>query len=192
MLFDAKTIHGGTAHYSSPHARDEQSGAVRHREHAVPEDYLRHARLLDRTYSAAGTTPVEDRLRWFTATRGLVWGQYSEASDDVHDLIRLASHALAEQHWALAGARSAREMRGFMVSRSRRRVGLAAAQAMARHRLARLPYIGVDRRVVVESMRRRTQARMGERVEDAPRQDFWEFFQFQGGPAAGAMGMAAA
>ena len=83
-------------------------------------------------------------------------------------------------------------MRGFMVSRSRRRVGLAAAQAMARHRLARLPYIGVDRRVVVESMRRRTQARMGERVEDAPRQDFWEFFQFQGGPAAGAMGMAAA
>ena len=98
----------------------------------------------DRLYSPAGTTPVEDRLRWYTPTRGLVFGQYGESSADVHDLVRAASHALAEQHWALAGARSAREMRGFMVSRSRRRIGLTTVQAMARHRLACLPYVGVD------------------------------------------------
>ena len=33
---------------------------------------------------------------------------------------------------------------------------------------------------------------MGDRVEDVPPQDHWEFFQFQGGHAAGAMGLAAA
>ena len=79
------------------------------------------------------------------------------------------------------------------MSRSRRRVGMAAIQAMARHRLARLPYVGVDRRVVVEHMRRRAQGRVGETVGVAPQQqDHWEFFQFQGGRAAGEMDRAAA
>ena len=59
--------------------------------------------------------------------------------------------------------------------------------------LARLPYVGVDRRVVVEHMRRRVQGRVGETVGVAPQQqDHWEFFQFQGGRAAGEMDRAAA
>ena len=62
---------------------------------------------------------------------------------DVHDLITTAADAIAEKQWELAGARSRREMRGFLISRCRRRVGLAVVQAMARHRLARVPYIGV-------------------------------------------------
>ena len=139
---------------------------------------------------APGSTQVQDRLRWFGDTRGLVFGQYGEASEDVHDLARAAAHALAEQQWALAGARSAREMRGFMVSRVMRRIGMATVQAMARHRIARLPFIGVPRPAVVEHMRRRAVGRDGEAVEALPAQAHWEFFQYQAGPAAA--GIAAA
>ncbi len=148
LLFDAKTIHAGAAHYYSAHARDEQSGAVRHREAAVWPAYLGHARALDRDHSPAGTTPIADRLRWYTATRGLVFGAYGEASADVHALIRIAAEALARQRWRFAGARTPSEMQSFLVGQARRRVGLATVQAMARHRLARVPYIGVPRAVV--------------------------------------------
>ena len=97
---------------------------------------------------------------------------------------------MADQQWALAGARSAREMRGFMVSRVRRRIGMAVVQAMARHRIARLPFIGVPRPAVVEHMRRRAMGRDGEVAAELPGHAHWEFFQFQAGPAAA--GIAAA
>ena len=45
--------------------------------------------------------------------------------------------------WRLFGARSESEMYSYLTSRARRRIGLAAVQAMARHRIARIPYIGV-------------------------------------------------
>ena len=77
---------------------------------------------------------------------------------------------LAEQLWRLSGARSASELRSFLISRSRRRVGLAAVQAMARHRLARAAYIGVPR-AVVEIRHRR------DRVGPAPPlSDAWGTF----------------
>ena len=81
--------------------------------------------------------PILTRLRSFGRVRGLVYGAYGEASADVHDLLRTAAHEMAERTWRLLGARSADEMRSFMVASARRRVGLAAVQAMARHRLAR-------------------------------------------------------
>jgi len=71
-----------------------------------------------------------------------------------------------------------------------RRIGMATVQAMARHRIARLPYVGVPRQAVVEQLRRRALGRDGEAVGYMPRQDHWEFFQFQAGPAAA--GIAAA
>ena len=154
LLFDVKTIHAGSEHYYSAHARDEQSGAVRHREHDVFPGYVRHARALDAQYSPPGTTPIEDRLRSYTRTRGLVFGAYGEASADVHSLISTAADELAQQQWRLAGARTAAEMRSYVVSLLRRRVGLATVQAMARHRLAREPYIGLERAHVEARMRR--------------------------------------
>ena len=51
-------------------------------------------------------------------------------------------------------------MRSFLVSQLRRRVGLVAVQAMARHRLARVPYIGASRAHVVALQRRREAARL--------------------------------
>ena len=184
-LFDIKTIHCGTDHYYSAHARDEQSGAVRHRESQVWGAYLRHARELDLKYSPAGTTPIEDRLRWHTETRGLVFGGYGEASTDVHTLISVAADELAEQQWRLAGARSATEMRAFTIGRLRRRVGMAAVQAMARHRLARMSYIDVPR-AVVEARQRRG----GAAAAYAPAIEHNEFYAFQAGAGGQAVAVA--
>ena len=156
LLFDIKTIHGGSDHYYSAHAREEQSGAVRHREAAVWPDYLRHARALDQRFHAGVTPgPVETLLRGFGgATRGLVFGAYGEASGDVHALLSVAATALAVWQWQPSGARTLEECRAYIIQASRRRVGLVAVQAMARHRLARAPYIGVTR-AVVEARHRR-------------------------------------
>ena len=171
LLFDVKTIHGGSDHYLSAHARDEQSGAVRHREAAVWPDYLRHAGILDARFSRPGTTPITDHLRSFGGqVRGLVFGAYGEASADVHDLLSVAADALAAQLWRLAGARGAKELRSFVISQARRRVGMAAVQAMARHRLARVPYIGVPRAVVSGRMRR------GMAGPAQPLSDGWGYF----------------
>ena len=65
------------------------------------------------------------------------------------------------REWRAAGARSAAEMRQVLISRSRRRLGLAVVQAMARHRIARTPYVGVPR-AVVEARRQRRRQRGGE------------------------------
>ena len=110
--------------------------------------------------------------------RGLVFGQYGEASADVHDLIGVAADEMAQQQWRLAGARTACEMRSFLVSRARRRIGLTTVQAMARHRLARVPYIGVPRDVVTARMQR-GQRQRGDPHPYAPAAEHADFYQFQ-------------
>ena len=113
-----------------------------------------------------------------TTVRGLVFGQYGEASADVHALIGVAAEEMAQQQWRLAGARSASEMRSFLVSRARRRIGLTTVQAMARHRLARVPYIGVPRDVVTARMQR-GQRQRGDPYPYAPAAEHADFYQFQ-------------
>ena len=140
--------------------------------------YLAHARALDVRHSAAGTTPIEDRLRSFTAVRGLVFGAYGEASDDVHFLVRHAAEAIAGRVWQTHGARSEAEMLGMLSAQLRRRMGLQAVRAMARHRLARVPFIGVSRQAVID--------RQANRLRDAnaayaPQAYYSEFYAFQAG-----------
>ena len=68
-------------------------------------------------------------------------------------------------------------MRSFIVSRARRRVGLAGVQAMARHRISRFPYIGVPRATV------EARAGRGARAAAAsPAFDAHGFFAYQVGP----------
>ena len=86
--------------------------------------------------------------------RGLAFGNYSEASPDVHALIKLAADALARRTWRLAGSRSEAEARSFWASSCRRRVGCAVTRAFARYRLKRLPFVGVPRAVLDERARR--------------------------------------
>ena len=65
-------------------------------------------------------------------------------------------------------------MRSFVISRARRRIGLATVQAMARHRLARVPYIGVPRQAVVARARRQPDAGLY-----APAPDHADFYRWQ-------------
>ena len=77
--------------------------------------------------------------------------------------------------------RSATEMRSFLVSRSRRRIGVTVVQAMARHRLARVPYIGVPRDIVATRMQRGPQQR-GHPHPYAPEPGHADFYQYQAAP----------
>ena len=52
------------------------------------------------------------------------------------------------------GARTESEARSFYVARLRRRMGVAAVREFARHRLRRVPYVGVPRAVVEQRMQR--------------------------------------
>ena len=80
--------------------------------------------------------------------RGLVFGNYSEASPDVHSLLTIAAEAMAQRRWQSMGARSADEARSFIVSALRRRLGCFVAREFARYRLRRLPYVGASRAAV--------------------------------------------
>ena len=118
------------------------------RAHQVSGEYLRAARQADRQYSAPDTSPILDRLRSFGQTRGLVFGAYGEASPDVHALLTVAADGLAARQWGDMGARTQEEARSFIISSLRRRLGLVICREFARHRIRRVPYIGVPRAVV--------------------------------------------
>ena len=179
-LFDAKTVFGGGDKYQCARARMEQSGAVAERAHAVGNEYLNAARLADAQYSTAGTTPILDRLQSFGQTRGLVFGQYGEASPDVHALLAIAAGRMAEQQWRELGARRAEEARSFIVASLRRRLALVANREFARHRLRRVPYIGVPR-AVVERRMQRGQLIGGAQAPVPVFVPHADFFQFQAG-----------
>jgi hypothetical protein len=99
LLFDVKTTHGGGEIYFTPRARDlsRASGAVAERAWRVDLSYHHHARRLDLIHSPRGTHPIEDWLGTFTRVRGLVFGQYGEASEDVHALLSQAAHSMARR-----------------------------------------------------------------------------------------------
>ena len=144
-LCDIKVIFGGgyATIYLCARARSEQTGAVAEREHRVNGEYKTHARRLDAAHSSPGTEPILQRLQSFGPVRGLAAGQYSEVSPDVHSLIQVCAESLANKNWRALGARSAHEARGFVVAAVKRRLGLMLAREMARHRLRRVPAIGV-------------------------------------------------
>ena len=147
-LWDVKTIHGGTRQwYGCARARDDRSGAVAARAHAVHGEDLTEARRLDRERhgTPAGTIgPVQALLRTFPTIRSLVWGHYSEASPDVHSLLAAVAERAADA-WRAMGCRDRGEALGVLTSHYRRRWGLLAAREFARHRIRRVPYVGAPR-----------------------------------------------
>ena len=120
--------------------------------HQLPSEYRRNAREKDQQYGPAGSTLIQDRVASFGACRGVVFGNYGEASRDVHTLIHVAAKRLATKHWRLLGARSQGEVHGFYVAQLRRRMGVTAVREFARHRLRRAAYVGVPRAVVEQMM----------------------------------------
>ena len=94
------------------------------------------------------TTDVLDHLHSFTRVRGLVCGNYGECSPDVHELLSITADGLAERRWRLMGARSMTEARAFFIARLRRSLSVVIGREMARHRLRRIPLIGVPRAAI--------------------------------------------
>jgi hypothetical protein len=152
MHFDVKTIHAGGPNYTSARARHDQCGAVADRAHQVQPQYERHARALDRRIADAHGTPlgtaVFDHLRSLTQVRALVVGNYAEASSDVHQLVSIVAGELAQRRWRRMGARTQAEARGFFIASLRRSLCVVFAREMARHRLRRIPFIGVPREAI--------------------------------------------
>ena len=159
-LIDVKTIYGGTQQYYTACATNAQCGAVDVRAAAVDTDYRLHARKIDnysyrcamcprlrtaaRCVACSANTPVADALAAHGVVRGAVFGQYGEASIDVHTLVDIASRTLARVKWRTSGARSCDEAYAFYVAANRRALGVAVVREFARHRLRRLAFIGVS------------------------------------------------
>ena len=156
LLFDTKTLFGGAQDYQSARATSGkgQAQAVEARAHRVPGDYRSHTRRLDISCHQGGTR-IRDRLAALGGCRGLVFGHYSEACRDVHELISMAADQAATRHWRRMGARTQAEARGFYIQRFRCRLCLIVGREMARHRLRRIPFIGVPRATVRACMQHR-------------------------------------
>ena len=129
---------------------------MRAREARVWPEYLDHAREIDQKCGPPGSKLIEQRLRSYSETRGLVFGAYGEATADVHDLITAAAEAQARLQWRQAGARSHKEFRAYAIRNIRRRVGVTAVKEMARHTIARMPLINVPRQAVEDVMANRS------------------------------------
>lgn len=157
-MLDVKTLHGRGSHYKTCDTR-RQTAAVANRAAAVPTDYARHARAIDTEHGLGGA--VEARLRMLGDVAGLVVGQYAEGSPAVHALIAAIASAMAGRRWRLLGFRSEAEALSATTTIVRRRVGVAAARAYARHRISRVPYIGVPRAVIERQMARQAATRAG-------------------------------
>ena len=98
MLFDAKSIFAGGGRYrGSAEVREDQSGAVEQRARQVPSEYRRTAREKDQQYGPAGSTLIQDRVASFGACRAVVFGNYGEASRDVHTLIHVVEQMMQQE-----------------------------------------------------------------------------------------------
>lgn len=58
-------------------------------------------------------------------------------------ILRQSAVALASKHWRRNGARSQGEALGYYTQEVYRRMGVAVSAAFARHRISRIPLIGV-------------------------------------------------
>ena len=100
---------------------------------------------LDVAHSPAGTSPILDRLESFSPTRALVFGSRGDTSPDVDLVIQACAQRRAQREWRALGARSQAEAYGVIVGGLRRFVGVSIAREFARHRLRRVPLVGVPR-----------------------------------------------
>jgi hypothetical protein len=151
-LFDVKTIHAAGPCSRSGQGRSSRCGAVANRAKAVDREYQHKARALDadpavRRHNGGSTDAVSGTLRALGTVRGLVFGQYGEASEDVHRLLGAAAVFAAKsegrQHGAPSGTLA--RLTALFMSQLRRAWGVNTVREMARHRLVRIPLIGAPR-----------------------------------------------
>ena len=87
LSFELETLHYGTSTYPVSRKRCQ---ATARRARALPQEYARKARKLDRMFCGASADEpglVEHKLRAYDPARGLVFGSWGEGSPDVDRLI---------------------------------------------------------------------------------------------------------
>jgi len=137
LLFEFKTLHLGPSTYPCAEGRCQ---AVKRRAKALPTEYARKARLVDEKYigTANGEVgPVAVRLRRYEPVKGLVFGHFGEASDDVHKLVGALAVACSRRNH-LGPEDDAARLRGLYSYLIKRRWALATVRGAARLTLSRL------------------------------------------------------
>ena len=112
-----------------------------------------HGCLMGGSFSAPGTTPIQDRLLGYSHVRALVFGRYGEASADVHALLAAVASARASRasrvrrRWGGADGGGGAYVAASFIASVRRSlgVGVFVARELGRHRLHRIPLVGVTR-----------------------------------------------
>ena len=107
-------------------------------------------------------------------------GLRAEKKPIIYALLTVAANGLAARQWRDMGARTQEEARSFIVSSLRRRLGLVICREFARHRIRRVPYIGVPR-AVVERRMQRGQLIGGPQARVPLYVPYADFFQYQAG-----------
>ena len=113
-----------------------------------------------------------------------VFGTSAEGSDDVHDLIACIARRRARAEWRRYGARTEDEAYGFFIASLRRRTGVFVARELARHRLRRVPFVGMTR-AALDAYRQR---QMGAADQDRPQIAAHDFYAYQVHARAGLQG----
>ena len=150
-LMDFKMMHVGSAHYQTHAARHQRGQAARARAQQVSTVYVSKARLFDEKYNGVsaeavrlGTAqpgPLLSVLRRYRAVRGLIFGPYLDASDEVHELAAHIATVGATRDWRKMGARDVSEARGIILQLIFREWGIECARSSARMRIERIRFI---------------------------------------------------
>ena len=105
---------------------------------AVHNEYLGHARALDRRHHATAADargPVEAALRRYGAVVGLTFGAYGEQSKALKEMRHLVARKHAAANWRAMGAVSEEVVYSYLNRRLRRRLGATRTRRRA-HRAA--------------------------------------------------------
>ena len=150
-LLDFKMMHVGSQHYQTRAARHQRGHAARARAQQVSVQYTNKARLFDERYNGVsaeavrlGTAepgPCLSVLRRYRVVRGLIFGPYLDASDEVHEFAAHIATVGATRDWRKMGARDVSEARGIILQLIFREWGIESARASARMRIERIRFI---------------------------------------------------
>ena len=141
--------------------------AVDRRAGLLTQEYTRKARTVDRLYGGTQEGEVgrvESRLQSYGRVRGLVFGAWGEASEDVHALVQALASSRQEVGELLPGAKrrgqkSQEQELASLVGQVRRQLSVAAVQAQACCLLQGLEALGEE---AGAASKRRQQALMAE------------------------------
>ena len=146
-LYELKVIGAGPSRYACDVVARGRAVAKRARE--IPGDYARKARDLDLRCGGVAPNavgPVTCKLASYGRIRGLVFGAYGEASDDVRELVAALSAGWASRDWVRMNCRDPSEATAVIAHSLYRSWGLAAVRAQARLKLNGLAHVGAGAR----------------------------------------------